>query len=351
MGQDAQVAVFIDYDNIEISVEEAFGKTSDVDWNRILQAAAQIGRVVVRRAYADWAEAAAKQRQLLGMGVELVHVNSKRGKNAADIRIVIDALELFYNDKNAFTHLVLVSGDGDFTELVHRLRGHGKFVTGIGISGTSAEYLVNACDKFIFYDKWQGVNKVKKPPQNGSSQSQPAQKQNNGSAAKPGLPVATTPEGKFEQYSNLLALRKIRLINGEQRPFIIYKMYDMVKNASQPITFNQLKEQAQAFFAEATPKIEGQAVLDVAHQLFHTFCFEFDPESHERILNRRMFFAADVQKASDLLDKCDRKMLQLLVADLGSPDKLDKEVLARLLYGGVRTPKVLDHIAELLAVE
>jgi hypothetical protein len=64
-----------------------------------------------------------------------------------------------------------------------------------------------------------------------------------------------------------------------------------------------------------------------------------------------MFFAADVQKASDLLDKCDRKILQLLISDLGSPDKLDLEVIARLLYGGVRTLKVLDHIADLMAAE
>ena len=69
MGQETQVAVFIDYDNIEISVEEAFGKGVDVDWARIFNYASQIGRVVLRRAYADWAEAATKQRQLLNMGV------------------------------------------------------------------------------------------------------------------------------------------------------------------------------------------------------------------------------------------------------------------------------------------
>ena len=351
MGQDNQVAVFIDYDNIEISVEEAFGKTVEVDWNRIFQAAAQMGRVVMRRAYADWAEAAAKQRQLLGMGVELVHVNSKRGKNAADIRIVIDALELFYSDKNAFTHLVLVSGDGDFTELVHRLRAHGKFVIGVGLSGTSAEYLVNACDKFIYYDKWQGVNKFKKAPQNNPPQNPPAQKQNNGNGAKPSLPIATTPEGKFQQYSNLLATRKIRVANGEYRPLVIYKIYEMVKNDPKQLTFNQLKEQVEAYFANQTPKIEAQVVLDIAHQLFHTFCFEFDPESHERILDRKMFFAADVQKASDLLEKCDRKLLQMLVSDLGSPEKLDGEIAALILYGGVRTLKVLDHIADLVLSE
>ena len=126
-------------------------------------------------------------------------------------------------------------------------------------------------------------------------------------------------------------------------------MYDMVKNTPEQLTFIQLKEQAQAFFANATPKVEPQVVLDIAYQLFNTFCFEFDPESHERILNRKMFFAADVKGASDLLDKCDRKILQLLISDLGSPDKLDVEVIARLLYGGVRSQKVLDHIADLMA--
>ncbi|MBI5962463.1 MAG: NYN domain-containing protein [Chloroflexi bacterium] len=351
MGQENQVAVFIDYDNIEISVEEAFGKNADVDWSRIFQAASQLGRVVMRRAYADWAEAAAKQRQLLGMGVELVHVNSKRGKNAADIRIVIDALELFYSDRDAFTHLVLVSGDGDFTELVHRLRAHGKFVTGIGLSGTSAEYLVNACDKFVYYDKWQGVNKFKKPIQNNPPQNPPAQKQNNGNGAKPHIAIATTPEGKLEQYSNLLASHKIRVTNGEYRPLVIYKIYEMVSNEPNQLTFNQLKEQVEAYFEDHTPKIESQVVLDIAHQLFHTFCFEFDPESHERILNRKMSFSADVQKASDLLEKCDRKLLQWLVSDLGSPEKLDGEIAALILYGGVRTPKTLNHIADLVLSE
>ncbi|CAG1010589.1 hypothetical protein ANAEL_03981 [Anaerolineales bacterium] len=350
MGQDSQVAVFIDYDNIEISVEEAFGKNADVDWNRVLQSANQLGRVVMRRAYADWAEAAAKQRQLLALGVELIHVNSKRGKNAADIRIVIDALELFHNDGSSFTHVLLVSGDGDFTELVHRLRAHGKTVIGMGISGTSAEYLVNACDKFIYYDKLQGVSKVRKAPQNGTNQNLPAPKQGNGNAAKPTLVTATTSEGKFEQYLSLLAAKKIRIANGEQRPYIIYKMYEMLKNAPEPLTFNQLKEQAQAYYESAAPKVEPQVVLDVAHQLFHTFCFEFDPDSHERILNRKMFFAADVQKAADLLDKCDRKILQLLISDLGSADKLDVEILARLLYGGVRSQKALAHISDLISV-
>lgn len=110
MPQDAQVAVFIDYDNIEMSVGEALGHGAEVDWARVLGIATQMGRVILRRAYADWAEAADQQRTLLAQGVELIHVNSRRGKNAADIRIVIDALELLYSDQTAFTHVLLVSG-------------------------------------------------------------------------------------------------------------------------------------------------------------------------------------------------------------------------------------------------
>ena len=348
MGQDIQVAVFIDYDNIEMSVEDALGKGAEVDWAKALQNATQMGRVVLRRAYADWAEAAGKQRLLLSLGVELIHVNSRRGKNAADIRIVIDALELLYSEQNSFTHILLVSGDGDFTELVHRLRAHGKNVIGMGVSGTSAEYLVNACDKFIYYDKLPGVSKIKKGNQN-QNQNPPAPKQQNNSARQ-SLPMATTPEGKLEQYLNLLTAHKIRMAPTTHRPLIIYKMYEIIRN-NPKFSFNQLKEFTEAYFETATPKVDAQLVLDTAHQLFHTFCFVFDSDVSERIWNRKMWLPETVRSAADLLDMCDSKILQLLIAALGSLDNLDKEVAARLLYGDMRNPKVLDHIADLIAAE
>ncbi|MBI3150641.1 MAG: NYN domain-containing protein [Chloroflexi bacterium] len=363
MGQETQVAVFIDYDNIEISVEEAFGKSADVDWNRIFQYAGQLGRVVLRRAYADWAEAASKQRQLLSLGVELIHVNSKRGKNAADIRIVIDALELFYSEKSSFTHILLVSGDGDFTELVHRMRTHGKTVIGMGISGTSADYLVNACDKFVFYDKWQGVNKFKKQGQGNGGQNQPAPKQSATQAAPkqggnqpapkpsapPSVPAPISPEKKLERYLNILAGHKIRMAPTQHRPLVIYKLYEIFK-ANPEFTFNQLKDFAEVFFSNATPRIEAQLVLDIAHQLFHTFCFEFDSDTSERILNRKMWFPADVQSASDLLNKCDQKILQMLVGDLGASEPLDTNLAAQILYG-TANPKIASHIQELIEKE
>ncbi|MDX1688274.1 MAG: NYN domain-containing protein [Candidatus Promineifilaceae bacterium] len=149
---DNQVAVFIDYENIELSCREKIGSDVEVDWSRVLESAVDLGRVVIRRAYGDWSIFSMGQRELLGLGIELVHIPSKRGKNAADIRIVIDALEMMMGEHANISHVLLVSGDGDFTELVHRLRGYGKIVVGLGVSGASAEYLINACDQFIFYD-------------------------------------------------------------------------------------------------------------------------------------------------------------------------------------------------------
>ena len=352
MGQETQVAVFIDYDNIEISVEEAFGKGTDVDWNRIFNYASQVGRVILRRAYADWAEAANKQRSLLGMGVELIHVNSKRGKNAADIRIVLDAMELYYNGRDTFTHVLLVSGDGDFTELVHRLRANGKTVIGLGISGTTADFLVSACDKFVYYDKWQGVGKFRREtPSNGGQKQQqvkpnnpPAQKQEK-PAPKPATPIS--PEKRLERYLNILAAHKIRMTPSANRPLVIYKIYDIVKEDA-GITFNQLKEKAQAVFANT--KIEPQIALDTAHQLFHTFCFEFD-QSGDRIMDRKMTIPDDVKSPADLLNKCDQKLLQMISGDLGASEMLDREIAAKILYGGARSPRVFDHIQELLDAE
>ncbi|MBP6176788.1 MAG: NYN domain-containing protein [Anaerolineales bacterium] len=347
MGQDAQVAVFIDYDNLEMSVEDALGKGADVDWAKVLQNASQFGRVVLRRAYADWAEASAKQRALMSLGVELVHVNSRRGKNAADIRIVIDIMELLHGEQNNFSHVLLVTGDRDFIDLVHRLRSYGKNVVGMGVTGTSSEFLVSACDKFIFYDKLPGVSKVKKNTQN---QNPPAPKQQGSAPSRPLVAMATTPEGKLEQYSNLLASNKIRITPSVQRPLVIYKLYEIVKNHPE-FSFNQLKEFAETYFETAAPKVESQLVLDVAHQLFHTFCFVFDSDTTERIWNRKMTLPESVRSAADLLDMCDGKILQILVNALGAADRLDKDVAALLLYGGVRSPKVIDHIADLIAVE
>ncbi|HET8708367.1 MAG TPA: NYN domain-containing protein, partial [Pseudomonadales bacterium] len=362
-----QVAVFIDYDNIEISVNDVMGRDAQVEWSRVLQVATQMGRVVLRRAYADWALSADRQRELLAQGVELIHVNSRRGKNAADIRIVIDALELLFGEQSGFTHVLLVSGDGDFTELVHRLRAYGKVVFGLGVSGTSAEYLVNACDKFLYYDKLPGVvkpePKPKKPVEQVHNNSKPAP-----APVEPVQPAVITPEPEvkpepkpepepaapaspdaiYDQYLHILAKQKIRMTPTEHRPSIIFKFHELCR-ANPGISLTHLTDKVRAYYTENPPHVDGQFVTETVHQLFHTYCFEFQKEPGiERLWDQKVSLAPDIARSTDLMEKCDRGVLQKLVLALGGPDKVDKEVAARILYGGVRGQRMLDHIGRLL---
>jgi len=414
MNDNAQVAVFIDYDNIELSTADKLGKDAEVEWSLVLEAAAQIGRVVVRRAYADWSSYGGdRQRELLGSGVELVHVSSKRGKNAADIRIVIDALELIGGGVGNITHTLLVSGDGDFTELVHRLRGRGIKVVGLGVSGASAEYLINACDEFIFYDRLVGAEqpetKVEEgtqgPPsfdisearqllrrvlqsrqgewvlaaelKNAMLRLDPAFSERNYGFANfkefimsakdivdnqlnddNQIEVTLTtaeagqiPEALLDEYLKILAQQKIRMTPNEYRPQIIFRFFDICKSNSE-LSLTSLKEQVHAYFQEAAPHVKWQYVHEAAHQLFHTYCFEFDqsesypPET--RLWDRRVTFPQGIEKSLDLLDKCDKGLLYKLARSFGSPKKINKEAAARLLYGSFRGQAMLDHVSELI---
>ena len=415
MNDNSQVAVFIDYDNIEISASDKLGKDVDVEWSLVLEAAAQIGRVVVRRAYGDWSSYGGdRQRELLGSGVELVHVSSKRGKNAADIRIVIDALEFMFSGNSNITHIMLVSGDGDFTELVHRLRGIGIKVVGLGVSGASAEYLVNACDEFIYYDRLVGAEQPA-TEEDGSGETSPSfditearqllrrvlqsregewvlaaelknamlrldpafSERNYGfanfkefiNAAKDivesqlndnnQIEVTLTtneagqiPEALLDEYLKILAQQKIRMTPNEYRPQIIFRFFDICKSNPE-LSLTSLKEQVHAFFQETAPHVKWQYVHEAAHQLFHTYCFDFDqseeaypPET--RLWDRKVSVAEGVEKSIDLLDKCDKGLLHKLARSLGSPKKINKEAAARLLYGSFRGQAMLDHVGELI---
>lgn len=153
-----RLAVFIDFENIEISFrdrERMHGrKDSSLDWKLIFETLSDFGRIVTRRVYADW-QGGFRFRipELQSYGMEIVQVTpSKKGKNSSDIRLALDALESAIVDRAQLTHLVLISGDGDFTALVHHLKAYGKEVFGLGIRGSSSQVLVNACDRFLFYD-------------------------------------------------------------------------------------------------------------------------------------------------------------------------------------------------------
>jgi uncharacterized protein (TIGR00288 family) len=148
--QETTLALFIDFDNVALGAREA-GLRFDV--NLLLQRLLEKGKVIVKKAYADWGHYKEYMADLHGAAIELIEIPSPKvsGKNSADIRLVVDAMELCYAKAHLDT-FVIVSGDSDFSPLVSKLRENNKSVIGSGMRNSSSRLLIANCDEFIFYD-------------------------------------------------------------------------------------------------------------------------------------------------------------------------------------------------------
>jgi uncharacterized protein (TIGR00288 family) len=158
-ADDERIALFLDYENLAIGAREALGG-GPFDFRPIADALAERGRVVVRRAYADWSMFEEDSRTLVRANVELIEIPQRMGavrKNAADIKMAVDAIEMCF-ERDYITTFVLGTGDSDFTPLVQKLRSLNRSVIGIGVEPSTSVLLPPACDEFIFYDRLEGVN-------------------------------------------------------------------------------------------------------------------------------------------------------------------------------------------------
>jgi uncharacterized protein (TIGR00288 family) len=165
------IAVFIDLENVAIGVREVRFKTFDI--SLVMKRLVDKGNIVVRKAYADWSRFEEYKRPLHEAGVELTDLPGSRatGKNSADIKMVVDALELSYTKPHIDT-FVLVSGDSDFSPLVAKLRENAKHCVGIGVKNSTSKILIDGCDEFIFYD-----DLVRTPPKRKAARLQRLQKE------------------------------------------------------------------------------------------------------------------------------------------------------------------------------
>src|SRR5690606_3718999 len=139
------------------------------DLRPISDALAERGRVVVRRAYADWSYFDEDRRMLTRSHVELIEMPQRMGasrKNAADIKMAVDAVELAFV-RDYISTFVICTGDSDFTPLVHKLRELNKRVIGVGVRQSTSALLPPACDEFLYYDDLEGVE----PPTPAASRS------------------------------------------------------------------------------------------------------------------------------------------------------------------------------------
>jgi uncharacterized protein (TIGR00288 family) len=146
-----KIAVFIDLENVAIGVREVRLKTFDVDL--VLRRLVEKGDVVVKRAYANWDNFQEYKRPLHEAAIELIDMPGSKitGKNSADIKMCVDAMELAFTKQHIDT-FALISGDSDFSPLVSKLRENGKLIIGVGVKRSTSPLLIDNCDEFIFYD-------------------------------------------------------------------------------------------------------------------------------------------------------------------------------------------------------
>jgi len=150
--QDEQrLALFIDFENIAIGVRDAHYRKFDI--NLVLERLLEKGKVLVKKAYADWSRYSDYKRAFHEAAIELIEVPQKSvgGKNSADIRLVVDAMDMSFQ-KEHIDCFVVCSGDSDFSPLVSKLKENNKYVIGLGVKNSTSDLLIENCDEFIFYE-------------------------------------------------------------------------------------------------------------------------------------------------------------------------------------------------------
>src|SRR5450759_3846253 len=153
------LAVFIDFENLALGFERDGGARTSakngakLDVNAFRERLVEKGKVIVKRAYADWGRFESYREVMHDSGIQMMEIpeRGKTGKNHADIQLCVDAMDMCYSKEHVDT-FVVVSGDSDFTPLVAKLKENGKSVIGLGMKESTSDLLASSCDEFIYYE-------------------------------------------------------------------------------------------------------------------------------------------------------------------------------------------------------
>ncbi len=178
------MALFCDFENIALGVKEAEFPKFDID--KVLEKLLLKGNIVVKKAYCDWARYKEFKSPMHEASFELIEIPHVRqsGKNSADIRMVVDALDLCYTKEHVDT-FVIISGDSDFSPLVSKLRENNKTVIGVGVKSSTSDLLMANCDEFLFYDDLARRKKPEKKPRKAPAKKAPVKKGTKAAAPPP----------------------------------------------------------------------------------------------------------------------------------------------------------------------
>jgi uncharacterized protein (TIGR00288 family) len=224
VDQEDRIALFLDYENLALGAREHLRVPFDL--RPIADALAERGRVVVRRAYADWSYFDEDRRRLTRSHVELIEMPQRMGasrKNAADIKLAVDALELAF-ERDYISTFVIGTGDSDFTPLVHKLRELNKRVIGVGVEKSTSALLPPACDEFLYYDRLEGVD----APVAGARSARPARTAEPAPAEVAPVEAEAAPVEAAPDFDDLAVL-------------VATTVAGLQRSASDPVTASTLK--------------------------------------------------------------------------------------------------------------
>ena len=160
VSDERKIALFCDLENVALGVRDSEVKKFDIDM--VLGRLLEKGKIIVKKAYCDWERYSEYKRAFHEAAIEMIDIPQKyySGKNSADIKMVVDAMDLSYSKEHLDTFVIL-SGDSDFSPLVSKLKENNKYVIGIGVKGSSSNLLIDNCDEFIYYeDLWRERQKA-----------------------------------------------------------------------------------------------------------------------------------------------------------------------------------------------
>lgn len=246
MDHEDRIALFIDYENLALGARDSLGVNFDL--KPISDALAERGRVVVRRAYADWSYFDEDRRMLTRSHVELIEMPQRMGasrKNAADIKMAVDAIELAFV-RDYISTFVVCTGDSDFTPLVHKLRELNKRVIGFGVRDSTSAMLPPACDEFLFYDNLEGVEPMPVEAPNRGRNSKRGRSQAPKSAAStqgrtPKSAPASEPESEPRDVPNETEVTEPEATKVDVAVFVVQTVSGLQQSTGGAVTASVLK--------------------------------------------------------------------------------------------------------------
>jgi uncharacterized protein (TIGR00288 family) len=209
------LAIFADTENVAIGVREA--KFGELDISLVLERLLDKGNIIAKKAYCDWSNYKQLKKPLHEAAFELIEVPhvSYSGKNSADIRMVVDALDLCYSNEHVDLFVIL-TGDSDFSPLVSKLRENNKRVIGIGVKHTSSDLLIENCDEYIYYDDLVRDKKKSKSNKRSKGRKSSGGTSSSGSGSKSRSKGAKKTEGGSKEEALEMILDQVEALFRER---------------------------------------------------------------------------------------------------------------------------------------